>query len=95
MSNYSEDDFICPALKIMASRSGGFISTTELIHELEQEMRPTPPDTDILNNRNDSHFSQKVRNLVSHRNFVGFAIYDANKHGWQITEAGTNKAQTC
>jgi hypothetical protein len=89
-----ESDLVTPALRLMAARKDGFIATTDLIGELEALFNPTGRDADIIEGRADSHFSQKVRNLASHRktanSFVanGYADYDAGKHGFRITDSG-------
>ena len=62
----TEKELILPALKLVAEQSKG-LSTTELISLLRQELKPTGRDIEILNGRNDDVFSQKVRNLISHK----------------------------
>jgi len=87
-----ERDLIIPALKAAASRPDGYISTSDLVTALEEEFEPDGQDAEILEGRQDTYFSQKVRNLVSHRNTVtslftkGYAEYTGN--GIRITEAG-------
>ncbi|QNS16024.1 hypothetical protein [Mannheimia bovis] len=66
MSNFSEREIAQVALGVIQNKRK--ITTTELIRELEELMNPTGNDADILCGRNDSKFSQKVRNLVSHKN---------------------------
>lgn len=89
-----ESDLVVPALRFMAERKDGFITTTDLIAELESLFNPTGKDAEIIEGRSDTHFSQKVRNLVSHRSgensFItnGFAQYDSKRRGLSITEAG-------
>ena len=63
----SEKSIVVPTLRAAALRPGGFISTSELILELEKALRPTGEDAEILTNRTDTRFSQIVRNLKSHR----------------------------
>jgi hypothetical protein len=63
----SERSIVVPALRAAAQRPDGFISTSELILELEKALRPTGEDAEILRNRADTRFSQIVRNLKSHR----------------------------
>ena len=83
-----------PTLRIMAARKDGFVTTKELIGELEALFNPSGLDAEILEGRSDTYFSQKVRNLASHRatsnSFVtnGFAEYDGDKHGFRITDQG-------
>jgi hypothetical protein len=66
-SRVRERDLVIPALRLSASRSDGFISTSELITELAEIFNPTGLDARILDGRQDTYFSQKVRNLISHR----------------------------
>jgi hypothetical protein len=66
MARVQESEIIIPALRA-ASTNGGLITTTELIQEMEAYFEPTGEDIEIIHGRNDTKFSQKVRNLVSHR----------------------------
>ena len=87
-----ERDLIIPALRAAASRPGGYISTADLIPLLEEEFEPEGRDAEILDGRHDSHFSQKVRNLISHRETNtsmfkrGYAEYTGD--GIRIADAG-------
>lgn len=63
-----ERDIRIPALEIMASQNNGYISTSDLIAELEKHFKPDGEDAEILDNRNDTKFSQIVRNIKSHKN---------------------------
>lgn len=91
-----ESDLLIPTLRALAASSNGFVSTSELIDHLEHYFTPSGVDAQTLTNRNDTHFSQKVRNLVSHRNANtglearGWATYDQQRQGWQITDIGRN-----
>lgn len=88
-----ERDLVIPALRAAAAR-GGSISMTQLIAELTREFEPTGIDAAILDGRNDTYFSQKVRNLVSHRDAgtsmfsKGYAAYDAESESITLTKAG-------
>jgi hypothetical protein len=81
-----------PALRTMAARPDGYLSTSSLIAELESEFRPTGEDAEILDGRNDTKFSQIVRNLKSHQNAStnifarGYA--EVVPGGFRITPAG-------
>lgn len=87
-----ERDLIIPALRAAAARPGGYILTSDLIQVLEDEFQPEGRDAEILDGRHDSHFSQKVRNLISHREAStsmfkkGYAEY--TRDGILITDAG-------
>lgn len=88
-----ERDLAVPALRIAASK-GGFITTADLITSLEVEFEPEGEDAEILDGRQDSRFSQIVRNLVSHRDSPtsiftkGYAEYVDEERGIRITDAG-------
>jgi hypothetical protein len=47
------------------NHAGSFVHE-ELIDAVRQQMRPDGEDCEILSDRNDDKFSQKVRNLKSH-----------------------------
>ena len=89
-----ESDLVLPALRFMAERKDGFILTTELIGELESLFNPGGRDAEIIEGRSDTFFSQKVRNLISHKkagnNFIanGYAEHDTKNHGLRITDEG-------
>lgn len=81
----------------MANAPDGFLTTTQLISALEEYFEPAGLDAELLNNRNDTHFSQKVRNLVSHRSAAtglearGLAVYSPAREGWTITAVGRER----
>ncbi|QUL37893.1 hypothetical protein [Erythrobacter sp. JK5] len=89
-----ERDLIIPALRAAAASLGGEITTTKLIEVMEDEFQPEGTDAQILDGRNDTYFSQKVRNLVSHRETStsmftrGYATYDAQSETIRITDLG-------
>lgn len=62
----TEKELIIPALRLIAEQTKG-LSTTELMQLLRQEVKPSDKDLEILKGRNDDVFSQKVRNLISHK----------------------------
>jgi predicted HNH restriction endonuclease len=61
---------------------------------LERLLKPEGQDAEILTGRNDTYFSQKVRNLVSHRTLEkkGLATYTKVEGSGvhQITQEGVN-----
>lgn len=76
-----EKTLILPALYII--KENGTASTSELIKGLTKFFNPSGEDAEILNNRSDTKFSQKVRNLKSHRENNGMVIltnYDNGKY---------------
>ena len=64
MSCYSENEIVDVVLEIIRNNPG--IRTSALIDEARRIMRPDDEDLEILDNRNDDKFSQKVRNIKSH-----------------------------
>jgi hypothetical protein len=88
-----EKDLIIPALRA-AARAEGTVTTAELIAEMTEEFAPEGQDAETLEGRHDTYFSQKVRNLVSHRGSStsmftkGYATYSAGGEAITITDAG-------
>ncbi len=89
MTQYSERELVLPALALLDRYEAG-LTTSDLIRELATILKPDGPDGAILTGRNDTYFSQKVRNLVSHRTLVGPGLehYDAVRQHHAITPAG-------
>ena len=85
------------ALVELAGSANGTLTTSELIEVLEARLRPTGKDAELARERSDTYFSQKVRNLVSHRDQStglesrGLASYDAEHESWTITDEGREK----
>lgn len=69
MSCYSEGEIIPIALDVIKRTPG--IRTSRLIDEVRSIMKPSGEDLEILDNRNDDKFSQKVRNIKSHKSLQG------------------------
>lgn len=68
---YTESDLIIPALRVISEQTSG-ITTAELIDKLRVELRPVGEDVKMLKGRNDDVFSQKVRNLISHKRILKY-----------------------
>ena len=75
---YTEKDLIIPALQIIANEKYG-VTTTMLIEKLMEKLQPSGRDLEILSGRKDSVFSQKVRNLVSHKTIFKYVDMENNK----------------
>lgn len=85
----TEPELILPSLFLMGLSTDRKITTSELINELRDILKPSGEDVEILDGRQDDKFSQKVRNLKSHNTLekYGYAIY---KDGfYKITEKGS------
>lgn len=92
--SYSESQIRHEALKELSNSKSGTLTTSELIKKLEQRLTPTGKDAEIADGRSDTYFSQKVRNLVSHRDqgqglvAMGYASYDPHNESLTITDDG-------
>ena len=89
MSNYKEPNLLVPTI-IVLGKNGGQISTTELIEKLTELMQPSGEDLEINESRNDSKFSQKVRNMKAHDAFVHLGWAERTEDGWTLTTEGRN-----
>ncbi len=80
MSNFSENEMIPVAVKIIKNSPNG-IETKDLIKRLREELKPDGEDTIILSNRSDDKFSQKARNLKSHKTLEkkSYVVFKENK----------------
>ncbi len=89
-----ELDTYVPILRLLDDMPDGFMKTADLIKALEMVMEPKGEDAAILAGRQDTRFSQIVRNVVSHRttpkNLIGMGLaeYDKAKRGLRITTSG-------
>lgn len=77
MSRYTEGEIAIEAVKVVEEY--GEVAMGELIDILTERMQPSGYDVKILKNRNDTFFSQRVRNLRSHQNKIFFnnVFYDS------------------
>jgi hypothetical protein len=93
-NSITESELYVPMLQMLDKAPGGFMTTTAIIAELEHLFQPEGHDAQILRNRSDTHFSQKVRNIISHKDTPGnpihdgLVIYHSKRHGLEITDAG-------
>jgi hypothetical protein len=80
------------ALLVMATKPNGAISTAALIAELPNYIRLPDNSQEVLMGRNDSKFSQLVRNLKSHKtaktNFIYQGYAEDVDGGFRITPKG-------
>lgn len=84
----TESELILPSLFIMSTKNDGYVTTSELISQLTKLFRPTGNDAEIIFGRNDTYFSQKVRNLKSHSTFSKYGYADEVYQGFRITDKG-------
>ncbi len=84
---YTEKELLYPALEVI-NENGGSAKTTFIIEQLIEKLQPSEKDLEILFGRNDSRFSQKVRNLISHKTITRYADHDPIEHSLTINEKG-------
>lgn len=84
----TEAELILPSLHIMCNKPLGKVKTSELIPLLTELMKPQGIDIEILANRKDTYFSQKVRNLKSHNTLERRGLAKYNNGVYTITEQG-------
>lgn len=89
---YSESDLIIPTLNYLLLNKQTGLTTSQLIILLSDELEISGKDAEILTGRSDTYFSQKVRNLVSHRTLEDKGLASYKKVGrdglHKITEKG-------
>ena len=88
MERFTEKQLILPALYLMSKATDGYMSTSGLIAKLTNIMHPTGQDAKILTDRKDTYFSQKVRNLKSHKTLVNKNYAIDCDEGFKITDEG-------
>lgn len=95
MARITEEQLVLPALYLMEISPTKSITTTKMKEDLVAIFQPTGADAAIIDGRNDTFFTQKVRNLRSHKKLegLGYATYSPPKQGersgsFTITPAG-------
>jgi hypothetical protein len=93
-SRITESELTVPTLRILEDFHEEWVTTSILIGRLTELLRPSGTDAEILAARHDTYFSQKVRNMISHRHnhnsFInrGLAEYESSIHCLRITKPG-------
>ncbi len=93
----SERELVLPTLRLLDQNNTGWIATGDLIERLTELLTPTGQDAAILRRRQDTYFSAKVRNMISHRDqpssfiYKGLAHYE--QHGLRISSQGRSTVQ--
>lgn len=84
----TESELILPSLFVMSKNPKKSASTSELIESLTDLMQPSGKDAEIIVNRSDTYFSQKVRNLKSHDTLSKNGYADYNDGIYTLTDKG-------
>ena len=88
MKRIGENELIIPALVLMYQSPDREMSTSDLIPNLTDLLKPSGEDAEILEGRKDTKFSQKVRNLKSHGTLEDKGLATHTGSGFKITEKG-------
>lgn len=83
-----EPELVIPTLELLYNAPNGELKTTEIIAALSAQFKPEGEDAEILDKRSDTKFSQKVRNLKSHKTLVKAGLATEIYRGFKITAAG-------
>lgn len=86
---YTESELIIPTLKLLEENKKG-LTTSQLIKQLTDMLKPTGHDAKIIEGRKDTYFSQKARNLKSHDTLTKLGVATYENGLWKITEKGEN-----
>ena len=90
MGRITESQLVLPALYFLSKSAKGIVSTSDLIIKLTEVMKPVGMDVEIIPGRSDTYFSQKVRNLKSHKTLQKDGYATNVRGGFKITEHGVN-----
>jgi len=89
-----ETDLLVPVLRLLDDSPTDSLTMTDLISMLEERFHPEGADAQMLENRNDTRFSQIVRNIVSHKTTGpnpiarGFVEHLSDQSALRITPEG-------
>ncbi len=90
----SERELVLPTLRLLGQGDRGWLATSELISRLTALFKPLGQDAEILDGRHDTYFSQKVRNLISHRDqpssFIHRGLAEYERDGLRISDFGNS-----
>ena len=90
----TKSELTIPTLRILEDAAPNWVTISELITRLTDLFTPTGTSATMIPGRTDTYFSQKVRNMISHRDngtsFIknGLAEYSGAVRGLRITKLG-------
>ena len=76
----SERELVVPTLRLLDDGNNGWMAMSDIIARLTELFAPSGQDAEILNGRSDTYFSQKVRNMISHRDQPSSFIHKGLAH---------------
>jgi hypothetical protein len=91
-SRISERELVVPTLRLLDDGNSGWMATSDIIARLTGLFTPSGHDAEIIDGRSDAYFSQKVRNMISHRDhpssFIHRGLAHYEQHGLRISDQG-------
>jgi hypothetical protein len=88
----SERELVVPTLRLLDDTDRGWMATSDIITRLTELFVPSGQDAAILDGREDTYLSQKVRNMVSHRDqpssFIHWGLAHYERDGLRISDPG-------
>ena len=84
----NDSNLVPPALIVANYKSSDKISTSKLISEIRLISEIPDEDKKILKHRSDDKFSQKVRNLISHKVLEKYNLAVSSKNNIELTKHG-------
>jgi hypothetical protein len=88
----SKRELVVPTLRLLDEGNRGWIATSDMIARLTELFGPSAQDAEILDGREDTYFSQKVRNMILHRDqpssFIQQGLAHYEQHGLRISDQG-------
>jgi hypothetical protein len=93
----SERELVVPTLRLLDDSNTGWMEMSDIIPRLTELFAPSGQDAEILEGRRDTYFSQKVRNMISHRdqssNFIHRGLAHYERRGLRISDLGRSTVQ--
>jgi hypothetical protein len=88
----SKRELVVPTLRLLDDSDKGWMATSDVIANLTKLFAPTGQDAKILEARTDPYISQRVRNMISHRDnpssFIHKGLAHYERHGLRISDKG-------
>ena len=91
----TEAELTLPTVRLLQRKGERWLQVGALVKQLTHLFAPNGRDAQILAGRSDTYFSQKIRNIVSHRqqstSFIrhGLAEYSAERLALRLTRLGS------
>ena len=84
----TDSNLVGPSISIISYAKNNKISTSKLIKILKKKSVIPDYEKDILKNRNDDKFSQKIRNLISHKTLEKYNLATISNNNIELNSFG-------